>query len=292
MANGFDQNNQEDMGKERLAYIIDRVSKLTRAVYRVTDILQDRDPVKWELRDRAVSALSSITAASGKSYFEKHTVFDSVDFFIDQALALLGVLSGNNTISSINFEILEDEYLSVKDALRKERQLETVESIIGKKQPGFLSGLTENSGLSLGSVLDNGQANGQQNNGQNNGQMDMNNVHNNQISDMISVPPEVFNPSSQTLNERPSVLNKPRPVIRISRPKNNPSAEERKNKVLEIVKERERVSVSEISQLFSGYSEKTIQRDLVELTERGLLVKEGDKRWRVYVYPVTPPAVS
>ncbi|MBI2175264.1 MAG: hypothetical protein HYU35_00840 [Parcubacteria group bacterium] len=59
--------------------------------------------------------------------------------------------------------------------------------------------------------------------------------------------------------------------------------ETRKRQILELVKERGWVSVGDLASTFRGVvGEKTLQRDLLRMVDRGLLQKAGDKRWRRY----------
>ncbi len=34
--------------------LCDRIQKITEALYRVTDLLSDKEPLKWQLRDSAI----------------------------------------------------------------------------------------------------------------------------------------------------------------------------------------------------------------------------------------------
>ena len=58
---------------------------------------------------------------------------------------------------------------------------------------------------------------------------------------------------------------------------------QRHAKILSLVMEKKKVSVADISAFFEGISEKTIQRDLISLVNRGLLDMNGDRRWRRYL---------
>ena len=41
--------------KDIYGYVTDRIQKLTAALYRVTDLLSDKEPLKWTLRDKALN---------------------------------------------------------------------------------------------------------------------------------------------------------------------------------------------------------------------------------------------
>lgn len=107
------KNNQEKELKDIYGHITDHTQKLTAALYRVTDLMSDREPLKWTLRDTATHLhdnIMSIRFLKDKS----RVLEDSLnDFFrIVKALELvsLGVY-----ISNLNFEILKREYLNLKN---------------------------------------------------------------------------------------------------------------------------------------------------------------------------------
>lgn len=59
--------------------------------------------------------------------------------------------------------------------------------------------------------------------------------------------------------------------------------EQRISSILEVVKKTKGASMKDISAVIRGCSEKTIQRELALLIERGLIRKEGERRWSVYL---------
>ncbi len=60
------------------------------------------------------------------------------------------------------------------------------------------------------------------------------------------------------------------------------SIEDRESKIIDIVKNKYKVSIKDISDAMPGVGEKTIQRALVSLVTRGVLKKEGERRWSRY----------
>jgi len=58
---------------------------------------------------------------------------------------------------------------------------------------------------------------------------------------------------------------------------------ERKQTILQTVQQKGSVSVKDIQRLIPGYSEKTIQRELLALVAEGKLKKRGERRWSTYV---------
>ncbi len=64
--------------------------------------------------------------------------------------------------------------------------------------------------------------------------------------------------------------------------------ESRSAAILDIVRKNNGVSIKYIASLVRDCSEKTIQRELTLLIERGLAVREGERRWSIYKATPTP----
>ena len=57
---------------------------------------------------------------------------------------------------------------------------------------------------------------------------------------------------------------------------------ERQATILEFFSERDSAKISDLTEFFQNVSSKTIQRDLQDLVNKGILKKEGERRWTVY----------
>jgi predicted HTH transcriptional regulator len=57
---------------------------------------------------------------------------------------------------------------------------------------------------------------------------------------------------------------------------------ERKDRIRAIVREKGQVGIKDISDIITGVSEKSIQRDLNDMIEKGEIVRIGERRWSTY----------
>lgn len=64
--------------------------------------------------------------------------------------------------------------------------------------------------------------------------------------------------------------------------KNSANSAERKRKISEFLRAEGPKTINEITFIFHGISEKSVQRDLSELVKSGEIAAEGEKRWRRY----------
>ena len=58
---------------------------------------------------------------------------------------------------------------------------------------------------------------------------------------------------------------------------------DRMSLILDLVRKRKSLSIKEIAGVIRGCSEKTIQRELNILIEKGLIRREGERRWSLYL---------
>ncbi len=65
-------------------------------------------------------------------------------------------------------------------------------------------------------------------------------------------------------------------------PQSGEDKKERRDAIMRTIRSKGQVTIKDISEHVTGVSEKTIQRDLQELIQHGVLIREGEKRWAVY----------
>lgn len=61
-----------------------------------------------------------------------------------------------------------------------------------------------------------------------------------------------------------------------------PLVKDRKQIISDVLKEKGQASIKDISEVIKDCSEKTIQRDLNEMIQKGLVLREGERRWSKY----------
>jgi len=114
--------------EEAQKFVMDNVKKLTNALYRVTDLLSDREPLKWTLRNKGVSLYDNLT--SFVFIKDKGAVLNESLDSIGQIINVLDLCSKGNTISCLNFEILRREYLALKSFMEGNREDITIGQIL------------------------------------------------------------------------------------------------------------------------------------------------------------------
>jgi hypothetical protein len=183
--------------------ITDKVKKLTEALYRVTDLYPDREPLKWALRETSLDIYTNTMSimSDRKSKPLKDITNSMADIINNLELASLG-----GFISDINFGIIKREYGALKLLLEGKKEIILIE---------------------------------------------------------------------QAEQENPT------PVIKKPIGHSN-GHNDRKQKILDLLRKEGKTTIKEIMLNFSGVSEKSVQRDLLEMVKLGELRAEGEKRWRTY----------
>jgi predicted transcriptional regulator len=87
----------------------ERVMRVTAALYRVTDLFSDKEPIKWKLRTDALAFIEEIST-------EKPSI-DHAICVCRNVRSKLAVAKAGGFISHINFHVLEKEYLFISDIL-------------------------------------------------------------------------------------------------------------------------------------------------------------------------------
>src|SRR3989344_4033860 len=225
--------------KDIYGYLMDRIQKLTAALYRVTDLLSDKEPIKWTLRDKALNLYDDLVSI--KNVKDKDSLLDNSLKNFAQIIKSLELVSAGVCVSNLNFEILKREYLFLKNFIEGKKTDITYDS----KMLLDLASL----GKSLPSTSD------------------VEGRKQRELPEKSQVYP-VSDRVYPAINEVGSQEIDP---------------QSRKGKVLDFLKNGPAKSVNEIAVIFNGEtSEKSIQRDLLDLVKIGKISAIGDKRWRKY----------
>ena len=228
--------------KDIYGYVTDRIQKLTAALYRVTDLLSDKEPLKWTLRDKAINLYDNLVSV--KNTKDKDGLLDNSLKSFAQIVASLELVSAGVCVSNLNFEILKREYLFLKNFIEGKKtdiadDSKMLLELSSSEKKGFVPMRTGR---------------------------EINRPENGQIPRALG---------KMELNK---------PLIGgnyADNPEINPQS--RKGKVLDFLKTGPAKSVNEIAVIFNGeISEKSIQRDLLDLVKMGKISAIGDKRWRKY----------
>ena len=230
--------------EDYLIYVFKKTEKITSALYLVSSLLKDEEPLKWEIRDKGVDLLSSSFMASSAVPGDKNSVIQSLFTAALETLSLLNVARISHLISEMNHNILVREIDHVV-ALLRDRLVANAESA------GYV------------------------------------------LSESFFKTPDLystgFKPSERSSSST-SAQGTSRPQNKKSLSDNLPQGQvdvqvkktERQEAIVTILKGQSNLTIKDFSKVIKDCSEKTIQRELLQLVDRGIVKKEGERRWSKY----------
>ncbi len=233
-------------------YVSLKGQKLTQGVYLVTSLLPDSEPLKWRLRDISLDILSdiSLTQPSNSLSFSDDQAGHISPFFKVSVLESASLKIGQ-IISWLNIALAGNFSNDLNLVILRDEYLK-FNQLLGER-------------------------------------LNSTNLHKMLEPELPSLVNPVVNPK---LSFRPdigqSVTNKPeaRPYQKISQlpHKNRDVAKDsRRTVILDFLKGKDWTSIKDIADAVGGCSTKTIQRELTDLVQQGVLKKKGDRRWSRYL---------
>ena len=214
--------------KEFPSALSGRASKLASALYLVTSLMPEGDPVRTELRNVGVTLVSDI-AKSGR------VARGSARDLVPAIVSLLELSKNAGLMSAMNADVLSEKFIEFSHGLTADGD-----------------GVTGRSALAL-------------------------------LSD--SFPDSVKDtPTSSSVavhkGQRANLL--ARHLQASHRPLARSGDGVRRAKIIDFIKDRKRAGIKEIAHMFPGLSEKTVQRELLQLVRERVIAREGERRWSVY----------
>lgn len=226
-------NNYKDIGLfnsgDYLIFSFKKTEKIVSAIYLVTGLLKDNEPIKWELRDGSISLLSAMIALNTSEPVDKNKILQSFISSSVNFISILNISSVSGLISNMNSNILIKEITDLIDYLKDHSLPKT-----------YASG-----GLILSDSFFN--------------------------TDFTPINHKGLNNIKSTNNTN---LNKD---YLIKDKKNS-----RKDSILNLLKTKSDLTIKDFTKVITGCSEKTIQRELINLVEKGIVKKKGERRWSTY----------
>ena len=261
----------------------DNIKELTAALYRVTEFLPDQEAVKWELRECGLKIYKILSQPSFYNSKNLGTAFFGAEAYAEMLnlnkaiIGLLDIASFSSRIPSLNFSVLKREYEKLKDFLESKQREFTEIPMLGS--PSFLGfSLEEPKAEDKGQAIHKGQESNEQphskghSKGQESYKGQKDKGQKTAIKDKTGIKDIKLKAGALK-----GAKSKVKPVSKYEE-----AAWQRKNKILEILSGGSRKTAREIAEMMAGVSQKTVQRDLMNLSKEGKLKAEGEKRWRFY----------
>jgi len=250
--------NLKDSTTRNILYLVKKTEKLTCAVYKVTSFMNDREDLKWKIRDISTTVLNDLASHLPDTLADSQNVLDRIAGEINGLISLFEVARSTGTVSDMNFLVLKEEYQNIKkqlDILRGAdfdmQTLTQTEDVvfIDKKKTDLTPSLSSGS-FYKGHIKD--------------------------------TKKDTFD-KRHYVGQIPTQKRATRPTVS-SRNKTLPDSSTNNRGVLivEYIKKNGSSSIKDIAAVIKDCSEKTIQRELSKLVSGGVLEKRGERRWSKY----------
>ncbi|MFA6430688.1 MAG: hypothetical protein WC229_02825 [Candidatus Paceibacterota bacterium] len=230
-------------------FVFQKTEKLVAGVYLLTGYLSDKEPLKWTLRDVANTILKESISLSDRVWGEENLV-ESLVLSISEISAIFGVAKVSSLISISNYEIIKTEFDKLADFLHKSSQnLSSAKIAFGGDLFGGNYDFISNQGY---------QNNNQEVSENYKGQKDIKDNQNYSVLNKVHV--EKKNPTEKKLKDKSN----------------------RQEVITSMLKSGVKLTIKDFTKNIKDCSEKTIQRELLALVAKGVLKKEGERRWSKY----------
>ncbi|MFA6446115.1 MAG: hypothetical protein WCW14_02580 [Candidatus Paceibacterota bacterium] len=224
------------------AYLFKKTEKLASALYLITGLLSDNEPMKWSMRDIGLKLLSHGVSLSRMSLKDrKERSYDLLATLLE-SISLLEIAHTAQLLSRMNYELIKSETDKVIQSIEShEHNLVSPHLVLPND---FFSGSDLEGSFRRPLVERNFDK------GQKDSHTDMSHI------------------------KQGGVLNK---MSLIQKDKNT-----RQQKIVDLLKDGVSLTVKDFAKVINDCSEKTIQRELLSLVSLGTLRKEGERRWSRY----------
>jgi hypothetical protein len=256
-------------------FVAKKTERLTSALYLVSDLISPNEPLKTLLRKKGLSILSDMFSCAPPRAKKdtKENVFLKILVNIAEINALLRIAGTSGIVSEMNANILQKEYINLSSLLESRRD----DFCHSEKEVMFGDNFFDKDAKLPTIGLDEGESKGHDkrhpfDKGQTRvfdktfgGGADKKLLHENNDTAGIK----------QTRNNIETTFDR--------HIKDNAIQEERKETIVRFIKDTNgNVNIKDISTRIRGCSEKTLQRDLISLVQKGVLKKSGERRWSRY----------
>ncbi len=223
-------------------FVFKKTEKLATAVYLVTNLLSDNEPMKWTLRKKVSDLLSYTIGYKNVSDSGRLDFSLVVKTYVLEIVSLLEIGARSGFVSDMNVTVLKQEFSNLILAL---------DTSHSSPKNAMTSVISESF-------------------------FDISESENLPIKDMY-IPRHFASPVVPTEREMSKSRRSIVPTEKIVFKRNN-----RQNIIINLLKKKKEINIKDVTEIIQDCSEKTVQRELIALTFAGLIKKTGDRRWSRY----------
>jgi hypothetical protein len=272
-------DSQKDKGNEKgfdnlgvfisdnyLAFIYRKTEKLSTALYLVTSHFAEEEPLRFELRRRAVELLGDIMSLYQLAGPSKTKLPAAVPTSIFEIVSLLEIARVSSMLSDANFSLLRLEYLKLLEMLSSKYNLSSAPALALSSDFFRISDEPTKDRSEISRDLHAGIF---------------------QPYDNANRPPEPARQSdkghqSMSFKKDESAVRQLPSAASTQSAFQKKTPEDRRQEILKLLRKKKELTVKDLVAVIPGVSDKTLQRELSAMADQGIVGKSGKKRWSKY----------
>lgn len=287
----------EESRQEYGTLVAKKSERLVTALYLVTDLISDSEPIKHGLRKNAVALLSSMNSLSQMDVKDRIAELKVSLKSVTEIISLLHVAVTTGIVSQMNGDLLMDGFRSLQLVLEKKQPILTRDMLTIEheaelqSETHFSSAITSSSydvltPLSLARLHSADEDVRKSNDHLKSLQLlsKLEGKGRNESVQMSDTSEEKIMPIKKDTSSVHSVLMKHAAPVSSPLPSSfQMRKQSRRDQILGLFVKGVDVSIKDIAARIKGCSEKTIQRELNALVYDNVIERIGEKRWSRYI---------
>ncbi|MFZ2038556.1 MAG: hypothetical protein WAV11_01285 [Minisyncoccia bacterium] len=235
-------------------FVNKKTEKLVSAIYLLTSLLNDTEPLKTKLRTEGLNLLSKSLFSPNYSLSLRTKITAEFVASATEIISLLEVSKISRLISPMNHEVIMSEFSSLLKVIEENNSPDNSSTISS-------SFFAVDQQVSPSVIPAQAGIQGFQSN-----------------SNVVNIKTKTPESASIKDNSEQDVFNK------TSKTKSVKTLEKpnRSEKILTLMKKDKAMTIKDFATSIKDCSEKTLQRELLALVSKGLIKKEGERRWSRY----------
>jgi hypothetical protein len=266
-------------------FILKKTEKLASALYLITGFFDQEEPIKWKLRNLSGRLLSSSLELKDSKSGDKEKAIIDMESTVLEIGSLLLIAKNSGLISEMNYDIINKEFNTFADTLANQSRLLTKTGNTKIHSRYFDVSVPQINPIIDREAEEIAQPNLKDNNVEKSVSYEPSFDVLNRIAKGNRLSTEVG--KGQNLNEsliaegvKQGLPKEPKPLKEfgaVAVKKNS-----RQSIIISLLRRKKEIMIKDVSPLIHGCSEKTIQRELLSMVDKGILKKQGEKRWSRY----------
>ena len=232
-------------------YVFKRIEKISLAVHLLSSLLMDNEPSKNRLKELAIASVSNALSLSDTGRTSQNLI-RKILATLAEIHSIFEIIQISELISEMNCLIIKEEIAKLSNVIISN------ENFYHTNKSGFI---TEDFFATLEDRVDDRPK-------------DFTSHLSSQIQD--------YTHKGQKDIKDSDVRYKNYVSDKGQTPRTQDDKNKRQETILDMLKDGKVLIVKDFSKEIKGCSEKTIQRELLSLVSRGILKKEGERRWSKY----------